>query len=79
MVCSAEDSASAMNGSAPASAMTAANPAWSLTRVIGPCATGSRVPSASAIAEPGVITASDRPATSLIALRIARTAFAVVP
>jgi hypothetical protein len=45
--------ASAMNGIAPSAAMAAANSAWSLTRVIGPCATGSRTPRPAARGAPG--------------------------
>lgn len=51
-VCAPFARARARNGRPPPSATAAANPAWSLTLVIGPWATGSRVPSALLIGEP---------------------------
>lgn len=80
-LCSPSDRASASIGSAPSRATAAAKPARSLTRVIGPCTTGSRVPSASAIAEPAarVRATAGSPTAARIASRTPRTAPATVP
>ena len=61
-----------MNGSAPSPATAAANGATSLTRVIGPCATGIRTPSARANGASGSSTpaASASATASLMAARM---------
>lgn len=78
-VCCAPDRASAMNGKAPSAATAAANAAWSLTRVIGPWATGSRVPRARLPALSGPSTGTSMVSASVTASRIPRIAAPSVP
>lgn len=67
-----------MNGSPPPAATSAANAAWSLTRVIGPCAIGSAVPNARLPAVSGPSTRVPLASASPTASRIPRTAAVTV-
>ena len=77
---SASARASARNGMPPASATADASSGWSLTLVIGPCTTGSRVPSRPASTEfsanVSATSGADAPAT---AARTAATTPATSP